>query len=504
MNRLSLRVRVGLFFTAILAGCLILLVSGLLAGYQRAGNHPDGYVMAGAIAGFGMLLLITGIWYLFDEYVAKAVSRIAAELRSRAHADIQHGIDPAVARYLGDLGPAAQAISQRLGTDRESTSERVASETARLGEDRQRLATLLSKIPVAVIMVSDTDRVLLYDGQAADMLSGQRSLCLGRSIYDYLDQESLRALQLAGDGQPLALLSADRNNRFVSVLSQLDDGLGYLITMQTEQQAFLIAPPAAVDSDEAPLAPEQFSEPATAANHRWPGDSLAASTLPTRSLVFDFAVRSLDAAPAHSRDVLLDSLVFVIFDSETTGLDPNRDELVQLGAVRVFDGRVIEGEIFETLINPGRAIPHSSTEVHGIDDSMVQGAPEPAQAAIQFAVFAEDAVLVAHNAPFDMAFLQRATTGEPISFSQPILDTVLLAAELLGTDNELTLDALAERFGIALETDERHTALGDAKATAAVLIQLLAMLKARGATTLGDAITAQQRHSRLLPDLNDA
>ena len=116
--------------------------------------------------------------------------------------------------------------------------------------------------------------------------------------------------------------------------------------------------------------------------------------------------------------------------------------------------------------------------------------------------FAEGAVLVAHNAPFDLAFLRRHGDAAGAAFDHPVLDTVLLSAAVFGEAVPHTLDAIAERLGVALDPAARHTATGDAVATAEVLLHLLPVLEAAGVRTLGDAIAAMRRHQRLLPDLN--
>ena len=188
----------------------------------------------------------------------------------------------------------------------------------------------------------------------------------------------------------------------------------------------------------------------------------------------------------------------VVFDTETTGLEPSRgDRMVSIAGVRIVNGRLLDNELFDELVNPGRAIPRRSTEVHGITDDMVADAAPAGEVVKRFARFAESAVLVAHNAPFDMRFLTMAGEAAGQEFHNPVLDTVLLAAHVHGTGDSLTLDRLAEIYRVELPDEVRHTALGDSLATAKVLLALLGPLAATGVSTLGEAIRASEAQAAL-------
>jgi DNA polymerase-3 subunit epsilon len=191
-----------------------------------------------------------------------------------------------------------------------------------------------------------------------------------------------------------------------------------------------------------------------------------------------------------------------VFDTETTGLLPHKDEIVQIGAVRIVNGRMVAGEEINQLVNPGIPIPPSTTKVHGINDRMVAGAPDIVRAASGFHHFARGSVIVAHNAPFDMAFLHRHSERCGLVWDHPILDTVLLSAVLFGASETHTLDALCARLGIEIPRAHRHTALGDAIATAQALVKMLPMLEGQGMNTFGAVIEETCRHGRLLQDLN--
>jgi DNA polymerase-3 subunit epsilon len=210
---------------------------------------------------------------------------------------------------------------------------------------------------------------------------------------------------------------------------------------------------------------------------------------------YDF---NLPTSGGEMADRRLSELSFVVFDTETTGLAPSGgDRIVQIAGVRIVNGRILHGEVFDTLVNPGCTIPAASTNVHGISDDMVRNAPDIVGAGKDFHRYCDGAVLVAHNAPFDMAFLRRDEKMIGHSFDHPVLCTVLLSAALYEHTGQHTLDALAERFGVSIPPKLRHTALGDAMATAEVFLQMISVMEAAGIHTLGDAIAAGQRMTKI-------
>jgi len=194
--------------------------------------------------------------------------------------------------------------------------------------------------------------------------------------------------------------------------------------------------------------------------------------------------------PEDIRETPLSETAFTVFDTETTGLFPSAgDEIVQVAGVRMIGARVLRGETFDRLVDPGRRIPAASTRIHGITDAMVAGQGDARAVLPEFHAFASGSVLVAHNAPFDMTFLRIKEGATGARFDQPVLDTVLLSAWLFGQGTEHTLDALAARFGLTIPEALRHTALGDAMVTAEVLSALIGVLTKRGVATLGDALS---------------
>ncbi|OYX42532.1 MAG: DNA polymerase III subunit epsilon [Rhodobacterales bacterium 32-67-9] len=222
----------------------------------------------------------------------------------------------------------------------------------------------------------------------------------------------------------------------------------------------------------------------------------------SRRVVYDFDLLFRPHAAALS-ETPLENLTYVVFDSETTGLLPDEgDEVCQIAGLRLVNGRRVAGEVFDMLVNPGRTIPPKATAVHGISDAMVAEAPGVVEAVARFHKFAEGAVLIAHNAPFDMTFLKRREPEIGAVFDHPILDTVLLSAVVYGQTEVHSLDALSRRLGITIPEEARHTAIGDTIATAEAFLKLLPMLKGKGLVTFGDVLAEVRKHGRLLKDLN--
>ncbi len=465
---LSLRLRIFLFFCLLGPGGAALTLGALFVGHARAldGDVTNGFVLAAVLSCFGLVALTVGVWLLFDENVAKPIERLSAELRTRAHADITTGVDRSAARYLGDLAPAASALTLKLSDSTLQSAARISAETARLETEKAHLTALLTDIPVATVLVNGANRIVLYDGQAAEILAQQAMPRLNAPLTDYFDGASLgaacRKIGKTGMEAAARLTGLDGQQTYDTRLRPMEGG-GFMLL---------------VDATHLNIAPEA-----------------------ARPLTYDFALLEaraegpLDTRPLHQ-------LTYTVLDTETTGLLPHKDEIVQIGAVRIVNGRIIDGEEIDQLVDPGLPIPASSTRVHGVCDAMVAGHPDIAVAGRAFHDFARGSVIVAHNAPFDMAFLHRHKARMGVVWDHPILDTVLLSAVLFGASQRHTLDALCDRLDVTIPARLRHTALGDARATAEALVRMLPMLAGRGMTTLSEVLVETRRHGRLLEDLN--
>ena len=689
LTSLSLRLRIFLIFAGLGLGAVAVAGLGLWFGYASLGQPevPTTFLQIGLAVAAAMLGLVAAVWYLFDINVAKPIDLLSRSLRARAHAQVDTSLDMTIARYLGDLAPAAAAAALSLAETRNALTESVARETARLSAEKTRLEALLSDVPVGVLLCSGDHTLAFYNGQGVDLLGTGGAAGLDRNLFDYLhagpvrhayqrllatgdsdaasdllctttsgarvmaarmrlleaehgagapgyvltlrdvtadlnayakreglladffdlmrrhaaNLSSLLAVQPEGapivaavdqalrlevqafssdvtdlthrhddsrsEGWPLALtrasdlldgLTARMHSDGLTVTSQCDplllrcngfEVIGLLAVLAKELSARCghrdFAVSLTEDGTDAmirlgwqgaalPLAElERWLDEAIDAStpdvsgravlqrHAtdiWPEsrDGLHALCLPiraarrdrgrpkpvARAVVYDFDLLS-KARNAPVADSRLQDLTYVVFDTETTGLFPDQgDEIVQIAAVRIVNGRRLRGEQFDMLVNPGRPIPASSTEVHGITEAMVANAPGIAEAGRRFHEFAQGAVLIAHNAPFDMQFLRRA---EPLIgewFDHPVLDTVLLSAVVYGPHETHSLDALAHRLGITIPEEARHTALGDSIATADAFLKMLPILQSQGLQTFGDVLTEVRRHGKLMRDMN--
>lgn len=672
----SLRLRFALFFAGLAAGGVALIVAGLWLAQARYGGPTEGYVIAGLIAGFGLLGVTVWVAFLFDENVARPMVALASDLDTRARAQVDAVIDTTPARYLGALAPAAQAIHDALNRARTAQAQAIASETRALTRDKALLAALLRDLSDAVLVLSPEGRIILYNRRAQSLLG---AVGLDRPAGAFLRIDPLehaiarlRARPVATRPEPFLTATADGARFLLGQVSAVDsdaasvghvvifhDATDDLATHADRDHLFNTLlenarrPAAAIGAllevlDDPALPPAQRagfagaardelsrlssalrdsaqSHGAIAARH-WPMaevavrdvldtvaaraqgdicvipspdflrcDGFAIGALLARvldglladgtrhkpvlgaevrdreiwlilswqgdaapdGLISSWVKRDVSEAYGHytGRDVLeahrteiwsepnadghrivlplaqagapvltpqdsrpefydfdlsspdpdsdlmdrpLKSLSFVVFDTETTGLSPRTgDEIVQIAGLRVVGGRVLTGEVFDTLVNPGRTIPPASTRVHGIDDAMVADAPDIRAAGQAFHGFCQDAVLVAHNAPFDIAFLRLKEAQIGRDFRQPFLCTVLLSAALFDHSGNHTLDALAARFGIEIPDHLRHTALGDATATAQVFLKMLDVMEGAGVITLRDALDASRKMTRV-------
>ena len=179
----------------------------------------------------------------------------------------------------------------------------------------------------------------------------------------------------------------------------------------------------------------------------------------------------------------------VVFDIETTGFSPIKNKIIEIGAVKVKNGKITDK--FSTFVNPEVPIPFEIEKLTSISDNMVLNAPTIEQVLPKFLEFCGDAVMVAHNASFDMSFMKHNALLLGKAFDPAILDTVSMARFLLPNLHRFKLDTVAKELKISLEN--HHRAVDDAGATAEIFVKFVEMLKQRGIENL----TQLNEHSQM-------
>ncbi len=171
---------------------------------------------------------------------------------------------------------------------------------------------------------------------------------------------------------------------------------------------------------------------------------------------------------------------FVVFDIETTGFSPTKNRIIEIGAVKVSEGKIVDR--FSTFVDPLTPIPFEIEKLTGITDDMVMGAEQIDVVLPRFLEFCEGCILVAHNARFDMSFIMENCDRQGISHDFTYVDSVGIARIFLPGQKKHTLDAVAKALGVSLEN--HHRAVDDAEATAEIFVKLIVLMEKEGITTL--------------------
>ena len=158
---------------------------------------------------------------------------------------------------------------------------------------------------------------------------------------------------------------------------------------------------------------------------------------------------------------------YVCVDVETTGLNPKEEKLIEIGAVKVVDGRDVER--FQSFVHPGRLLEARIVALTGITDEMLKDAPKPAEVLVKFQEFCEELPLMGHNLQFDYAFIKKAMVNEKLVFEKRGLDTLRIARKYMPELESRSLGFLCQHFSIE---HTAHRALGDAEATSILYAKL--------------------------------
>ncbi|MEO8676446.1 MAG: exonuclease domain-containing protein [Casimicrobiaceae bacterium] len=270
------------------------------------------------------------------------------------------------------------------------------------------------------------------------------------------------AMELGGEASPLTLKQ---------IVERHNGEMWYQIHKPSHREFFRIAIPVANPEERGWSAPHASD---------------------SRPEFYDFDLFHQPGQSQEQDDRPLASLSYTVFDTETTGLAPSAgDEIVSIGAVRIVNGRLLENEVMEQLIDPRRAMSPEASRITGIETSMLANQPTIDKVLPSFHEFCADTVLIAHNAAFDLRFLRLKEEATGIRFTQPVLDTLLLSAVIHPDFEAHGLEAIAERMGV--NPIGRHTALGDAIMTGEVFLRMIPLLAEQGIRTLGEAREASQK-----------
>lgn len=515
-----------LFILAIACAIFGVILASVSGSWFNLEPHEQAYLagLADRILPFPILgaltlfLVIGGMVSLLFRYYIIPIMRMAESTQLISLSNPDHRIPPVGAREVAHLAGIINASAdsyQKLQQEIESATYEARAD---LLEERNRFAALMSELPAGVLVCNIHGQILLYNRQAQTLLQASTQdkftglagrnegwIGLGRSLFGVIPREQMAAgierLQRAvAAGQPdlTARFSVDRgdgNQLNISmapvfsfhcgqhdecVLCDRRNMSGLVLTIDDTT-----APRFAAAEDPDSLTDRTVEE----------ADVVAVAAQPqareSRPTFYEFDLFH-HQPPGELGEQPLRRLTCVAFDTETTGLDPAAgDEIVQIGAVRIVNGKLIREEMIDQLIDPQRTIPEESSAIHGITEQMVAGRPTIDQVLPHFRQFVEGAVLVAHNAAFDMRCLQLKEARTGVKFDNPVLDTLLLSSIIHPNQESHSLDDIAARLN--LTNIGRHTALGDAIVTAEVLLKMIPLLEARGIVTLNDALKASAR-----------
>lgn len=321
----------------------------------------------------------------------------------------------------------------------------------------RRLGDVLNAIPDGVVVITPEGLVSLVNA-AGRPLFGPQDGVIGTSIYETLSPDSLAdALDRArGSDKPVGA------------------------ALQTVWSDVLHATVARIGSDGSALL-------------RFPANEAAAV-----ALEHDLSLHDQPAPPvAITPATRLSELPAVVLDTETTGLDPRRDRVISVGAIRLHGPRLYRSRTLNMLVNPGRSIPSRTIPIHGISNAMVADAPPFERVADRIMDHTNGLIVIGHYIQFDIAILRAEMQRSGLNWRlEASLDVMLLYAGLLPDRPSLRLDDIAADLDVPVIG--RHSALGDALTTGEIFLRLVAIMSAQGVDTLGAALALQEKAAQRL------
>lgn len=440
--------RLALILTFAAAAAALLALAGLVLAAAVDLSEPPGAVevvlVIAALAGLGALALAV--------VLVRGHFREIERLRG---AVVTLADDPAaVPPTRPSAGSGAELLRLRGA---------LADVAARYARERslpdRRLQAVLAAIAEAMVVITDSGQVSLVNHAAKSLLGAER-VRVGTSVFAALERPAvLEAVAEAGRrGRPVeAELPTVDGVRLSARVASLGDHGGAVLS----------------------FSPDEAAEHRAELEH-----SLELHDVPPR-------------AGRTGGDTPLADLPVLVLDLETTGLDPARDHVVAVGAVRLHGARLYRSATIDRLVRPPVAIPPRSTAVHGVTDAMVADAAAFAEVFQDLRPLLDGTVVVGHHVTFDLAVLERECARAGIDWQRPpVLDTLLLAGALEPDREDLRLEALAAAYGV--DVHGRHTALGDVLVTAQVFLRMLPLLADRGVATLAEADAFAGRRKDLL------
>ncbi len=455
-------------FRRLMRGLLFLLAAVLLLGAilsafaiwsgPDSGNKPLLSILLVAVlaGGLGLLRYIDQVLRLHLAALERLRGPLLAIDRRGSEGSAIAPYQPFEDMEVEGLRSAIFHLADRIG-QRENTPD-------------ARLRSLLEASGEGLIMITQDGLVSLVNGVAKDLLGAQR-IAVGTSIFAALERSSLDAAlddaHLSAGVVVARVMDVEGRTLEVHVRDFGGDGGAVLVFPVEDRRA-----------PERNIAGKQ---------RRIEG-----------SLDLDLSLHeAIGPLGPLSDDLPLNHLPVVVFDTETTGLNVNKDRMISLGAVKLRGPRLIHAETLDLLVDPGIPIPAQSQAVHGISDAMVAGQAPFEMVEAHWRHFAEGHLLMGYNVPFDLAILRREYTLAQLP--PPTVQSLDLFQLVAGLDPDMeaySLDRLADYWGV--EIRGRHTALGDALVTAELYRLLLPRLESEGIETLGQLIALCQRAKGVL------
>ncbi len=470
----------GLFYVAIGLTLLIIAMLAFDVWMVTAGVLPR--LATIVVFALQCLLLISIVWWayaLLDLRVFRPLRMIKDQVKIVTHIDSEHRFELPPNHYLGDLPQCAEELGQSLARERNETARAMESAAERIDQRKARLEAILHDLTEGVVVCTLNHLIVLFNQSAASLLQDAGPLGLHRSVLSLFEGDDIET------HLDTILARYDRDKR-VEIREFECRLAGSTAGRVVVRMNLIVDPDGSCSGYVLSLAGKGLLR---IERNRDNG----ASVLTDRPEFYDFSLFDRDA-PGELMNSRLLELDYVVFDTETTGLNPSKgDEIVQISGVRVINNRVLAQDNFDMLVNPGVTIPKQSIRFHGITDDMVTDAPRICEALDLFHRFARGAVLVAHNAAFDMKFIKLKEASCGVAFGHPVLDTLLLSFVLQPNHSVHTLDAIAARFGVEIKPELRHTALGDSQATAEIFVRMLTALEQHGMVSLREAIEASNQ-----------